>query len=231
MDHAEARERLADALLAPRDGGLEAALADPSATSVNFRAHLAACAPCSRELDALRAMGALLATAAPDSLAAPPSLRARVMAAVGETGAPAAAPIPLRPRRRLLPLAAAMAAAVVLAAGSWLSRAPCPPCRRVCATSVSSSAAASARGSAGCTGAATSPTGRARSRGSPCPGDPATASSSRRAATGCPCWSAGRRRARLRHRRPGGYDARHGARRQHDHPARRDGQVRADAAR
>src|SRR3989304_4642449 len=45
MDHAEARERLADALLAPRDGGLEAALADPSATSVDLRAHLAARAP------------------------------------------------------------------------------------------------------------------------------------------------------------------------------------------
>jgi len=117
MDHAEARERLADALLAPRDGGLEAALADPSATGVELRAHLAACAPCSRELDALRAIGALLATAAPDSLAAPPSLRERVMAAVGETGAPAAAPIPLRPRRRLLPLVAAMAAVVVLVAG------------------------------------------------------------------------------------------------------------------
>src|SRR3989337_69242 len=116
MDHAEARERLADALLAPRDGGLEAALADPSATGLELRAHLAACAPCSRELDALRAMGALLATAAPDSLAAPPSLRERVMAAVGETGAPAAAPIPLRPRRRLLPLVAAMAAVVVLVA-------------------------------------------------------------------------------------------------------------------
>src|SRR3990172_353760 len=84
MDHAEARERLADALLAPRDGGLESALADPSATSVDLRAHLAACAPCSRELDALRAIGALLATAAPDSLAAPPSLRERVMAALGE---------------------------------------------------------------------------------------------------------------------------------------------------
>src|SRR3990170_1221199 len=70
MDHAEARERLADALLAPRDGGLEATLADPSATGVELRAHLAACAP-----------------------------------------------FPLRPRRRLLPLVAAMAAVVVLMAG------------------------------------------------------------------------------------------------------------------
>src|SRR3972149_5946189 len=71
MAPGEARERLADALLAPRDGGLEAALADPSATSVDLRAHLAACAPCSRELDALRALGALLATAAPHPRAAP----------------------------------------------------------------------------------------------------------------------------------------------------------------
>src|SRR3972149_4910389 len=31
MDHAEARERLADALLAPRDGGAEPALAGPGA--------------------------------------------------------------------------------------------------------------------------------------------------------------------------------------------------------
>ncbi len=117
MDHAEARERLADALLAPRDGGLEAALVDPSATGVELRAHLAACGPCSREVDALRAVGALLAVAAPDSLSAPPSVRERVMAAVGEIGGPAAPPIPLRPRRRLLPLVAAMAAAVVLVAG------------------------------------------------------------------------------------------------------------------
>src|SRR3970040_2923887 len=117
MNHAEPRERLADALLAPRDGGLESALADPSATGVELRAHLAACAPCSRELDALRAIGALLATAARHSLAGPASLRARVMAAVGETGAPAAAPIPLRPRRRLLSLVAALAAGVGLVAG------------------------------------------------------------------------------------------------------------------
>src|SRR3972149_8563449 len=108
MAPGEARDRLADALLAPRDGGLEAALADPSATGVELRAHLAACAPCSRELDALRAIGALLATAAPDSLAAPPSLRERVMAAVGETGAPAAGPVPPRPRRRPLPPGAAV---------------------------------------------------------------------------------------------------------------------------
>src|SRR3972149_2054738 len=107
MDHAEARERLADALLAPRDGGLEAALADPSATSVDPRAPPAACPPA--------------------SLAAPPSLRARVMAAVGETGAPAAAPIPLRPRRRLLPLVAAMAAVVVLGAGPAGGRALAGP--------------------------------------------------------------------------------------------------------
>src|SRR3972149_144596 len=165
MDPAEARERLADALLAPRDGGLEATLADPSATGVELRAHLAACAPCSPELEARRAIGALLATAAPDSLAAPPSLRERVMAAVGETGAPAAAPIPLRPRRRLLPLVAALAAVVGLGAGVG-------------------------RGGAG-----------------------------------------GGGRARLRRGRPGGYDARHGARRQHDPRAGRDGHVRRDRAR
>jgi hypothetical protein len=117
MDHAEARERLADALLAPRDGGLEAVLADPGATGDELRAHLAACVPCSRELDALRAVGALLAAAAPDSLAAPPSLRERVMAAAGETGGPTAAPIPIRPRWRLIPVVAAMAAVVVLVAG------------------------------------------------------------------------------------------------------------------
>src|SRR3972149_319561 len=117
MDHAEARERLADALLAPRDGGLEAGLAGSSATSGDLRAHPPAGPPCSRERAALRAMGALLAPAAPDSLAAPPSLRERVMAAVGETGAPAAAPIPLRPRRRLLPLVAATGAGGGLGGG------------------------------------------------------------------------------------------------------------------
>ena len=116
MDHAEVRERLADALLSTGDGGLEAAVADTSGAA-ELRAHLAACAPCSRELDALRAMGALLAAAAPDSLAASAAVRERVMAAAGETGAPAAVPIPLRLRRRLLPLVAAMAAVMVLVAG------------------------------------------------------------------------------------------------------------------
>ena len=117
MNHAEVRERLADALLSPRDGGLEAAVADASATGVELRAHLAACAPCSRELDALRAIGALLVVAAPDTLSASAAVRERVMTAVGEVDAPAAAPIPLRPRRRVLPLVAAMAAVVVLVAG------------------------------------------------------------------------------------------------------------------
>src|SRR3990170_4652338 len=67
----------------------------------------------------LRLRGTLAETLGPElgARAAPPSLRERVMAAVGETGAPAAAPIPLRPRRRLLPLVAAMAAVVVLVAG------------------------------------------------------------------------------------------------------------------
>ena len=88
MDHAEARDRLADALVAP--GGLNAALSgdDPGATAL--RDHLAACPTCRAEADALATTGMLLAAAAPDDLPAPPEARERVLAAVRETGRPRA---------------------------------------------------------------------------------------------------------------------------------------------
>jgi hypothetical protein len=141
MDHAEARDRLADALLTP--GGLDAALLAGDQGTAELRDHLAGCAACRAEVDALDLTGLLLAAGAPDDLPAPPAARARILAAVRETGRPrpllatatpappatappvAAAPaaLPPAPRWRLprlaLPLAAG-AMAVLLLAGALL---------------------------------------------------------------------------------------------------------------
>jgi hypothetical protein len=123
MDHAEVRERLADALLSPRDGGLEAAIADASGAGEALRAHIASCPSCARELDALRATGALLAAAAPDALTASAAVRERVMATARGAGVQLEV-APRRPRPfvlprglRVPPAAVAMAAVVVLVAG------------------------------------------------------------------------------------------------------------------
>lgn len=146
MDHAEARDRLAEALLTP--GGLDAALLAGDQAAAELRNHLAGCAECRAEVDALDLTGLLLAAGAPDDLPAPPAARARILAAVHETGRPRPVPVtatspppvaaslvaapgaaappiaaPAAPRWRLprlaLPLAAG-AMAVLLVAGALL---------------------------------------------------------------------------------------------------------------
>ncbi len=131
MDHAEVRDRLADALLAP--GGLDALRADPGPEAVRVREHLAGCDACRGEAEALATTGALLAVASPDDLAAPPDARARILAAVRGTGtvrpvrterpavpvtSPSGGGRPWRVPRLLAPLAAA--GAVIALAGGML---------------------------------------------------------------------------------------------------------------
>jgi hypothetical protein len=131
MDHAEARDRLADALLTP--GGLDAALLADDPATAELRDHLAGCAECRAEVDALDMTGLLLATGAPDDLPAPADARARILATVKETGRPRPVPAtvvatppiaaPAAPRWRLPRLAlpfAAGAMAVLLIAGALL---------------------------------------------------------------------------------------------------------------
>jgi hypothetical protein len=138
MDHAEVRDRLADALLAP--GGLDGLLVDDRPESAALRDHLGACPSCRAEADALATTGVLLAAAAPDDLAPSPETRGRVLAAVLETGRvresrPSAEEVPAAPEavsvrgplvgrwtrwpRWVAPLAAA-AAFVILAGGLLL---------------------------------------------------------------------------------------------------------------
>jgi hypothetical protein len=115
VTHAEVRERLADALLSPGTGGLDAALGDPGTDAVAMREHLAGCPSCTAELAALRATGALLAAAAPDSLTAPLAVRVRTLAAVR---AARPRPLPVRSWRPTRTVAfAALAAAVIVVAG------------------------------------------------------------------------------------------------------------------
>jgi hypothetical protein len=115
MTHAEVRERLADALLAPGAGGIDAALGDPSDDGAALRAHLAGCAACTGELAALRAIGALLTAAAPDSLTASTVARQRTLAAARASRAQPNPP--LRPWLVRPYALAALAAAVILVAG------------------------------------------------------------------------------------------------------------------
>jgi hypothetical protein len=125
MDHAEVRERLAAALLGP--GGLSALDDDSSQAGVSVREHLAGCAPCHSEYQALQATNALLANASPDDLRPDETLRARVLGAVHETGRPRRTlprdgdvPSPARRPLRLVPRFGAIlvvAAVVVVAAG------------------------------------------------------------------------------------------------------------------
>ncbi|MFI5255176.1 MAG: hypothetical protein ACHQ15_06950 [Candidatus Limnocylindrales bacterium] len=81
MTHAEVRERLADALLDPGAGGIEAVLHDPGHEGVALRAHLVACAACAHEAAALQATAVLLAAGAPDSLRPSADVRARTLQA------------------------------------------------------------------------------------------------------------------------------------------------------
>lgn len=121
MDHAEGQQRLQDALLAP--GKLDAVAADETPDGLRLSEHLASCAACRRELEALRETSALLALAAPDDLHAPPEARERVLRAVANTGAVRSRPAPWALGRRWPPVASrlAMAAALgVLVVGAFV---------------------------------------------------------------------------------------------------------------
>jgi hypothetical protein len=92
MEHAEVRERLEAAVLAP--GKLQALEADATPDGEELRRHLATCVACNREYGALRETAALLAAAVPDELYAPPGAREAVLRAIRETGVRRPAPMP-----------------------------------------------------------------------------------------------------------------------------------------
>ena len=127
MDHAAAHERIEDLLLEP------ARLAELDRSDVPediaLRQHLAGCPACANDLEAWRRMQHAIAAAVPadaDEAAAalepievPPSLRARVLAAVAEADKPGA-PIPMARARSSRRLAwwLGVAASVAIFAGA-----------------------------------------------------------------------------------------------------------------
>jgi hypothetical protein len=114
VDHAEAQQRLQDALLAP--GKLDTLQADETSDGLRLSEHLASCAACRRELDALRETSALLALAAPDDLHAPPEARERILRAVARTGAVRGRSSPQGIGRRWPAIAPRLATATALGA-------------------------------------------------------------------------------------------------------------------
>lgn len=89
MDHAEALERIEEAVAAP--GGLARFAADPDAAAVAVREHVAGCPSCAAEWRAWSLVSLGLAAAAPDTLAPSPELRDRVLA-TAVARAPATSP-------------------------------------------------------------------------------------------------------------------------------------------
>jgi hypothetical protein len=85
MDHAEVREQLEAAALVP--GALARLIASTDDPAHPVPAHIRSCAVCRREAEALQATADTLAWAAPDDLRAPAEARARVLAAVAQSGA------------------------------------------------------------------------------------------------------------------------------------------------
>ena len=125
IDHAEARERIADLALEP--GALERLTSGDDPDLALVRDHVAGCADCRVEVEAWRATWAGIEAATHDertgppatlaglasegAIGAPPDLRARIAAAVARPAA-VGSPLPARPRSlwsRILPLAAALA--------------------------------------------------------------------------------------------------------------------------
>lgn len=133
MDHADVRAWLDDAFFLP--GRLRALDDAPAADSdlTPLRAHLASCAECSAELDALHTTAAALDLA----LGPPPAARERVLANVRDLGRerrPVAGVAFFRRRISLARASAAVALGVVLALGlgsvlGAASRAPEEPSR------------------------------------------------------------------------------------------------------
>lgn len=125
MDHAEVLDRLDAAFVGP--GKLWTVEGDGTDEGVALREHLAACAACRTEYEALLATAAVLAAGAPDSLRPPAEARDRLLTRVHELGTPrlgaaqgagrGAVVVPFaRPRRRPRGVLAglAVAASIVL---------------------------------------------------------------------------------------------------------------------
>jgi hypothetical protein len=129
MDHAAAHERIEDLLLEP--ARLAAIEQSNAPEDVALGEHLAGCPACRADLESLRRLqtaidGALPSNTTPEARAGivepidvPPSLRAGVLAAIGDTDRRASnepgAPIPIAVGRRVRPLAPILALAASLA--------------------------------------------------------------------------------------------------------------------
>ena len=133
MYHDEVRVHLETAHLSP--GKLQSLDAESVESGEALRAHLAACAACRAELEALRNTAAVLAAGAPDSLRAPSGGVERLLEAVRTTGVARSRGATASTRRssvtrhrvadrwsrgRVLAVLAASAAAVVLVAAGLL---------------------------------------------------------------------------------------------------------------
>jgi hypothetical protein len=123
MDHAEVRELLELAAVEP--GGIDAWLAQQSAEAAAVNQHLAACAGCAAERDALRGSAATIREVIRSTPS--PELRARTLDLVAATGR-GRAPEGVQPAprgrfslRSILPAAAlgAVAAALVVGVVAW----------------------------------------------------------------------------------------------------------------
>jgi anti-sigma-K factor RskA len=90
------------------------------AEAAEFRTHLQRCEACRQEVRELRQAAALMG--ASEATAAPPDLKARVLAAADRTpqAPPRVTPVDAAPSRRRLPRLLGAAAAVLLAAGAVL---------------------------------------------------------------------------------------------------------------
>ncbi|CAN5488984.1 hypothetical protein BH20CHL6_BH20CHL6_02480 [soil metagenome] len=84
MDHADARQRLAEAFIEP--SRLFSLTMGTGTADAELRDHLAGCESCGVEYDALEGTRRLLIAAAPDDMTAPAPARARVLATVSATG-------------------------------------------------------------------------------------------------------------------------------------------------
>jgi len=136
MDHAAAHERIEDLLLEP--AGLDALERSTVPQDVALREHLAGCVACTADLESLRRLqvavgrslppGATpeLRAAAVEPIEVPPSLRASVLAAIGDTDRRASnepgTPIPITRGRGARPLAPmlGLAASLAILVGSSL---------------------------------------------------------------------------------------------------------------
>jgi hypothetical protein len=137
MDHAAAHERIEDLLLEP--ARLAALQASTQPEDVALREHLAGCAACAEDLESWRRLQVAVDRALPAGTASetrasavepievPPSLRGKVLAAIGDTDRRASnepgAPIPIARAggaRRLAPLLGLAAGVAILLGGGFV---------------------------------------------------------------------------------------------------------------